>query len=137
MAADPVFAGTPNKGTPGTLTAANLVLDGTGANKALIFTAGSNGSFLPAVLAMHLGTNANAGVLRIFRNNGADPETASNNNIIAEAVFDANTISQTAASVPIFVPLNLSLESGERIYAAISVAAAAGLRVGPINGANI
>jgi hypothetical protein len=137
MSSSAQFASIPNKGTPATLTAANTALTGTGATgRALIFTAGANGAILPFVQGQHLGTNSNPGVVRFFRNNGSDPEVADNNSLIREFAFAANTLSQTAESVPLPIPLNLRMAGGERIYAMLSVAAAAGIRITPINGAD-
>lgn len=134
MATAPQFATTPNKGTPASLTAANTSTAGTGATgRALIFTAGSSGSVLPAVRCMHLGTNV-ATLVRIFRNNGSDPEVSTNNALIAEVALAANTVSQTAESIVYNAPVNLVLASGERIYATLATAVAAGVQITPING---
>jgi hypothetical protein len=128
------FISSPNKGTPATLTAANTSTDGTGATgRALIFTAAAGGSKLPAVLIEHLGTNVQS-LIRIFRNNGSDPEVAANNNLISEVTVLANTLSQTVASVPYVAAINANLESGERIYACLATAVAAGLKISPYNG---
>lgn len=132
MATAPQFVTTPNKGTPQTITAANTATDGTGTVN-LIFTAGSSGSFLPRVRCVHLGTNV-ATVVRLFRNNGSDPTVAGNNALIAEIAMAANTVSQTAESVPGEEQLNLTLAAGERIYATLGTAVAAGIKVIPING---
>lgn len=135
MSTAPQFAATPNKGTPVTITAANTALDGTGTVN-LIFTAGSSGSVLPAVRAMHLGTNV-ATVVRLFRNNGSDPTVAGNNALIAEIAMAANTVSQTVASVTGNAVLNLVLGANERVYATIGTAVAAGIKVIPINGGDL
>lgn len=135
MATAPQFASTPNKGTPVSITAANTALDGTGTVN-LIFTAGSSGSVLPLVRCMHLGTNG-ATVLRLFRNNGSDPTVAANNALIYEVTIAANTISQTAASIPYDAPVNLVLAASERVYATIGTAAAAGVKVTPMNGGDL
>jgi len=134
MATAPQFATTPNKGSPATLTAANTALDGTGATgRALVFTAGTSGSFLPAIRFMHLGTNV-ATLCRVFRNNGSDPETAGNNALIGEIAISSNTISSTAASTPYNFVANLVLGANERIYVTLATAVAAGIKITPING---
>lgn len=141
MATAPQFATTVNAGTPGTLTAANTALDGTGATgRQLIFTCGgSAGSLLPSILFTHKGTNV-ATVMRVFRNNGSDPEVAANNVLIGEVAMAANTLSQTAASVQGSIQLNLKLgqvsANNERIYVTMGTAVAAGIHIAPINGAN-
>lgn len=131
MATAPQFVTTANKGTPQTLTTANTALDGTG-TAALIFTAGASGSLVPVVRAMHLGSNV-ATVLRVFRNNGSDQTVSGNNMLVAEKTIASNTLSQTAASIPYDIELNLTLAASERLYCTIGTTVAAGIRVGPIN----
>lgn len=138
MSTAPQFVSTVNKGTPGTLTAANTNMDGTGATgRLLAFTAGANGSLLPSILYYHKGTNSTAVVMRVWRNNGSDPEVAGNNTLINETAMAANTISQTAVSVPGTATLNVKLAGGanpERIYVTLSGTATAGIHVTPYNG---
>lgn len=137
MATAPQFASTPNKGTPASLTAANTSTAGTGATgRALIFTAGASGSILPAVRCMHLGTNV-ATLVRIFRNNGSDPEVSTNNALIAEVALAANTVSQTAESIVYNEAVNLVLGASERIYVTLATAVAAGVMIAPINGGDL
>lgn len=141
MATAPQFVNAPtpvSRATPATLTAANTALDGTGATgRALIFQAQATaaGSKLPAVMIEHLGTNTNPTVIRFFRNNGSDPEVAGNNALICEVAVAANTLSQSAASIPYCAALNLNLASGERVYATNGTAgSSAGFKISPING---
>lgn len=134
MATAPQFVTTPNAGAPATLTAANTALDGTGATgRALIFTAGSSGSLLPSIRCMHLGTNV-ATLIRVFYNNGSDPETAGNNALIAEKAIAANTVSSTAESIVYDIPLDLVMAASDRIYVTLATAVAAGIKITPING---
>jgi hypothetical protein len=134
MATAPQFATTPNKGTPGSLTAANTARDGTGATgRILIFTAGASGSILPMIRFMHLGTNV-ATLCRYFRNNGSDPEVAGNNSLIGEIAIASNTLSQTAESIVYNETTNLVLAAGERIYVTLATTVAAGIQVTPVNG---
>lgn len=137
MSTAPQFASTPNKGTPGSLTAANTALDGTGSTgRVLIFTAGSSGSVLPEIRFMHLGTNV-ATLCRIFRNNGSDAEVAGNNALIGEVAIAANTVSSTAASIPYRYIETLVLGAGERIYVTLATAVSAGIKITPINGGDL
>jgi hypothetical protein len=134
MSSSPQFVSVINKGTPGTLTAANTALDGTGATgRWLAFTAAASGSLLPAILFTHKGTNV-ATVMRIFRNNGSDPETAGNNTLVGEVAMAANTLSQTAESIPASAAVNLKLASGERVYVTMGTAVAAGIHIAPLGG---
>lgn len=137
MATAPQFVTTPNKGTPGSLTAANTALDGTGATgRALIFTAGASGAVLPEIRFAHLGTNI-ATLCRVFRNNGSDPEVAGNNALIADIDIAANTVSSTASAIFPSLTTNLVLGAGERIYVTLATAVAAGIKITPINGGDL
>jgi len=134
MATAPQFVTTVNKGTPGVLTAANTAMDGTGATgRLLLFTAGANGSILPSIRFMHKGTNV-ATVMRVFRNNGSDPEVTTNNTLIGEKAIAANTLSQTAESTVYELTLNVKLAASERIYVTMGTAVAAGIHCSPMNG---
>lgn len=149
MSTAPQYAIKSNAGTPATLTAANVATDGTGATgRALIFTAESvtgGQSALPLIRFMPLGTNVKT-VLRIFRNNGSDPEVASNNSLIGEVAVPASTIDNDDPSLS---PVDFDCRSyfgqpglilkghastPERVYVTLATAVAAGIKVVPING---
>ena len=133
------FTSTSNKGTPGTITAANTATNGTGATgRILIFTAAATGfSLLPTVRIKPLGTGV-ATIIRLFRNNGVDPEAPGNNTLIWEEAIAASTLSQTAKMPEYDVNLGLRLTGHatlpERIYATLGTAHAAGVQVMPLNG---
>lgn len=136
MATSPAFASTPNKGTPGVITAANTNMDGTGATgRLLIFTAGSSGSFLPYIRAERKGTGVKT-VARVWRNNGSDPEVATNNSLIKETAIPAGTADADDPNVSgdIDISLMLALAAGERIYVTIGTAVADGIHFTPMNG---
>lgn len=139
MATAPEFASTPNKGTPASLTAANISKDGTGATgRALLFTASSGkGSILPFVRCKPKAANV-ATLIRIFRNNGSDPEVASNNILIAEKAIAASALSETAENPTYDIALNVILQghatTPERIYALNATAVAGGIALTPMNG---
>lgn len=134
MAASPIFTGTPNKGFPGTLTAANTSADGTGAaGRQLAYTAGAGGGVLPGILFKPKGTGV-ATLVRLFKNNGSDPEVASNNSLIREIEIPASTTSQTSKMPEYMAPLNIVLAGGERIYWTLATAHAAGIFGTPYNG---
>lgn len=137
MATAPQFAATPNKGTPGSLTAANVSKDGTGSTgRLLIFTAAANGSILPIARCHPKGGNV-ATLIRYFRNNGSDPEVAANNSLIREQAIALSTLSETAANTVYDTPLNLVLAAGERVYALNATAVATGMAITPINGGDL
>jgi len=134
MATAPQFVTTPNAGVPATLTAANTATDGTGSTgRALVFTAGASGSILPSIRFMHLGTNVQT-LCRVFVNNGSDPEVAGNNALVGEKAIAANTVSQTAESIPYDLSLDLVLAASDRVYVTLATAVAAGIKITPING---
>jgi hypothetical protein len=141
MATAPQFSTKPNPGTPGSLTAANTSTAGTGATgRILVFTAEAvegGGSILPGLRFKHLGTNI-ATLMRIFLNNGSDPEVAANNSLIDEKEIAGNTLSQTAESIPYDLPQNLVLKGDSttpaRIYVTLATGVAAGIQVTPMNG---
>lgn len=134
MGTQPQFASVPNAGTPATLTSANTNTDGTGiAGRALIFVAGPSGAYLPGLRIKPLGTNI-ASLVRVFRNNGSDPEIATNNALIEEVPLAASTVSQTDDMETYDVFLGIVLAAGERIYVMLATALVAGVKVTPING---
>lgn len=107
---------------------ANTALDGTG-TVATVFTAdATNGSKIEQVTLQHLGTNI-ATVVRFFVNNGATNATAGNNALVQEFTMAANTLSQTAASVPMVWAANLLLKPGYKLNVTIGTAIAAGVMV--------
>lgn len=132
MTTTPQFAATPNAGTPVTAAASNIATDGTGTVN-LVFTAGVSGSFLPSLRVKPLGTNV-ASLLRVFRNNGADPTIASNNALIDEVPLIASTLSQTVDMESYDVYLGLVLAVNERIYVALGTTVSSGVKVTPMNG---
>ena len=140
MATAAQFAETPNKGTPGSLTAANISKEGTGATgRVLIFTAATGGSLLPYVRNFPKGGNV-ATLVRFFKNNGGDPEVAANNILIGEQAISASTLSETAANLYYDTLLDVMLEGGanpERIYACLATAVATGIAIAPMNGGNL
>jgi len=138
LATSPAFAATPNAGTPGVITAANTAMDGTGATgRLLVFTAGANGSVVPLLRVCRKGTGVKT-VLRVWLNNGSDPEVATNNSLIKEAAIPAGTADADDPNPAgtIDVPLNVALPANWRLYCTIGTAVADGVFVTPLNGGN-
>lgn len=124
----PIFLKQPNVQYVSTGVNANTALDGTG-TVATAFTAdATNGSKIENVTLTHLGTNV-ATVVRFFVNNGASNTTATNNALVYEVTMAANTLSQTAASVPVTWAANLYLKPGYKLNVTIGFAIAAGVMV--------
>lgn len=126
----PIFAGKLNVQWATLSTSAVTGTDGTDANVRTIFTAdATNGSKVETVYIRHLGTNASATVVRFWLNNGSSAGTAANNSLIWEETLALNTISQTAASVPVTWAANLYLKPGYKLLAASGTAIAGGMAV--------
>jgi hypothetical protein len=90
-------------------------------------TAGANGAKVEQITTIHLGTNV-ATVVRFFVNNGSTIGTAANNTLVLEVPMASNTVSQTAASVPVVTQANIYLAAGYKLYATIGTAVAAGIQ---------
>jgi hypothetical protein len=134
----PIFPLTP-KVSFGKVLTANTNYDGTGTagQKAIIFTAGSNGARIDQVRARALGTNITT-ALRIFVNNGSDNTVATNNTLVQEATISATTASQVAALADNLltvtvgsdtVPAVLYLPAGFTIIASVGTTIASGIQV--------
>lgn len=136
----PIFTVTPNLSADGTTgmgstlaTAAND-FTGAGANNALVFTAGANGSYIRRLHFKAIGTNIQT-VARIFINNGSTNGTAANNRFYDDVQLPATTSSATAPTGPgIDFVMEFPLEAGWRIYVGLATTVAAGWVVTPIAG---
>lgn len=126
------------RAVPATITAANTATDGTGATgRALVVTANSSGfTHVPGLILKPLGTGAQT-MIRVFLNNGSDPETAGNNALIKEIPIAASTLSTTTPMPEYGVDLNLRLaghaSTPQRIYVTLTVAHTAGIKIIPVN----
>lgn len=117
-----------NNGTTGMnqlITAAANDYTGISANNSLIFTAGSNGSYVARIRAKAGGTNV-ASVARVFINNGSTPGTATNNVFFGEFALPATTASASAPTADIEYPLGFALPPSFRIYVGLGTAVSAG-----------
>jgi hypothetical protein len=111
---------------------ANTARNGTG-SAAVIFTAGADGARVERIRMRAAGTNV-ATVLRLFINNGSDPETPANNVLYAEATLAATTLSEAAMLTLVEFPnttdttaFPLVLPAGYKILATIGTTIAAGI----------
>ena len=136
MATAPTYATIPNAGTPATLTTGNPVTDGSpSSGRALVFTAGAGGSYLPFLRIKPLGNNV-ASVLRVFLNNGSDPNIPGNNALIYELALPASTLSQIAAMGHYEVPIGV-VPPLKRVYVFLGTTVVAGVTVTPINAGDL
>lgn len=122
---EPIYTATPKIGFAGPMTTANTSKTAASGTKALVFTAGSNGSFLEEIGFKPHGTNVQT-VARIFLNNGSDDTDAANNTMIGEQTLPAITNSETAAAAAITWPCMKKIPAGYRVYVTIGTAVAAG-----------
>jgi len=128
----PIFPLTPVVTISAAIATANTAKDGTGTAD-IVFTAGANGSRLDYLKVRAKGTNV-ATVLRIFINNGATPETATNNTLFMERTIAATTLSEVAELADTVIQLDLSLPTTYRVLATIGTTVAAGLLVSAVGG---
>lgn len=127
----PIFTLVPNVGW-GEILTANTAKDGTG-TVVLLFTAGSNGSYLQKVRAKAKGTNT-ASVLRLWGNNGSTNATAGNNYFIGEITLAATTLSEVAATAENEYMIDVPIPAGHRVYATIGTTVAAGWQLSAYGG---
>lgn len=123
----PIFVATPKNWFGTTGTTANTALDGTG-TVATIVTAGANGSKITRIRLTAMGTNA-ATVIRFFVNNGSTNATATNNALIYEYALAVNTLSQSAASTQVDIPIDLALQATYKLNVTTGTSIAAGVMV--------
>ena len=102
----------------------------------IVFSAGTNGSYVQKIRFRHQSTNTNnvATMARVFINNGGALGTAANNTIWDEITIAANTASQVAASTNYELPLNFALPPLYAMYCTIGTAVVAGIQATVIGG---
>jgi hypothetical protein len=126
----PIFTVTPDInwgttnpiGTVAVTSTAATSYDGT-TSAVLLYTAGTNGSFVQKLVFEAAGTNATASVARIFINNGSTNATAANNTLFMQYSLPTSTASNTTATSHVEVPLMLQLPASYRVYILISSSA--------------
>ena len=123
----PIFTLAPKNLFASTGTSANTNLDGTG-TVVTIGTAGAEGSYIQKLRLTHMGSNV-ATVVRIFINNGSTNATPANNALVKEITMASNTLSQTAASTAVEVPIDLRIAAGYKLNVTIGTSIAAGIMV--------
>jgi hypothetical protein len=116
------------------LVAAQPLRDGTGANVATLSTAGADGGRCDEVWVTPQGTNAKT-VVRVWLNNGSDPNVAANNVLIAEIDCPASVASATVpCGQQIRHALGVSVPAGWRVLAATATAGTDGWAVAHFGG---
>lgn len=136
----PIFTLTPDLSTNGTTGMGAAILlaandfTGAGANNALVFTAGADGSYIRRLHFKAIGTNIQT-VARIFLNNGSDNTVSTNNRFYDDLQLPATTISANAPTGPgqDFI-MEFAIPAGWRVYVGLATAVAAGWTVTPVAG---
>ncbi len=122
----PIFGLVPNTGPLNAfIKTANNVYDGNGADTLVLFTAGSNGSYIERIRFRAAGTNI-ATVARVWLNNGSTFATAANNELYDEISLPATTASATAATALQELALGFAIPNGYRILVGLGTTVAAG-----------
>lgn len=122
----PIFSLTPVSTITAAWTTGNNNYDGTNGTVALMYTAGTNGSYVRSIIGEALGTTGGATVLRVWVNNGSSVGTATNNALVAQFSLPSITASATAATAHMELPLNLQLPSGYKLYGVLGTTVTAG-----------
>jgi hypothetical protein len=125
----PIFVNVPSTQTNTTGTSANTALDGSGTITTVFTADATDGSKIDKVYLRHLGTNV-ATVVRFF----VDRTGSGTWKLIHEETMAANTLSQTAASVPVVWVADLALQPGGKLGCTIGTAIAAGIQITAVGG---
>ena len=125
----PIFSLTPAvEWTSTAMTAVNTghISSSAATNCYLVFSAGTNGSFVQKIRFRHLPptTNSAATVARVWLNNGGSIATYSASTLWDEITIAANTVVQNAASINYELPLNFALPPNYTIYVTLGTAPA-------------
>ena len=136
----PIFPKAANTGEQGVLLSTAMANtkahDGTeavGTAKALLFTAGVDGSRIDSITVRPSALPGNAaagttvlGVIRFWLNNGLDSTVAANNTLLGEIAIPATAVTALATAVIseylFYGASGLVLEAGQKIYAGLTVA---------------
>jgi hypothetical protein len=126
----PIFSLTPAAEWTTQMTAANTG-NVTGNTSYLVYSAGTNGSYVQKIRFRHLPTVTNSAptAARVWINNGSDRTVAANNTLWDEITIAANTLNSAAASVNYELPLNFALPPNYAIYVTLGVAPTAGASI--------
>jgi hypothetical protein len=125
----PIFVNVPSTQTNTTGTTANTALDGSGTITTVFTADATDGSKIDKVYLRHLGTNV-ATVVRFF----VDRTGSGSFKLIHEETMAANTLSQTAASVPVVWVADLALQAGGKLGVTIGTSIASGIQVTAVGG---
>lgn len=133
---DPIYSAAPAVGwSSAYIVTANTTADLTSGSIYLLFTAGSNGSFVQKVrLHATPAGNTTGTVLRLWMNNGGATSSSSNNILFDEITLPATTASGTAATPDYEIPVNFGLPASYTLYATIHTGSANGWAASVVGG---
>lgn len=116
---DPIFTKTPNIGF-GNIVTGNTDRTAASGTTLLVFTAGTNGSFLRNITAKlcHTASSNAASVLRIFINDNTGT-AATDQFLVREYTIPSLTFSDSAALLDIDIPMNIALPPSWRVYVTV------------------
>lgn len=114
MNINPIFPASPNVGI-GANVAATTNKDGTTADKVLLFTAGTNGSYVRKIRFKAMLSTV-AGIARVWLNNGTDATVATNNSLIATVALPAIADIDAADVADVDIEINEAIPAGYRLY---------------------
>jgi hypothetical protein len=101
-----------------------------GSTSYLVFTGGTNGSYLQKIRFRHLPNtataNSNGTVARVWINNGSAVSAATNSTLFDEITLAANTTSSLFAAINYELPLNFAIPPNYAIYVTLGTAPTAG-----------
>ena len=106
-------------------------------NSYLVFSAGTNGSYVQKIRFRHLTPNSNtsATVARVWINNGTSIANFSASTLWDEVTIAAHTVAQNSASINYELPLGFALNPGYAIYVTLGVGpAGSGIQATVIGG---
>lgn len=113
--------------------AANTAVNGTGTVYTAWTADATNGGFLQRLRIKAANISA-ATVLRVFINNGGDNSVSANSILFDEISLPIISASNTAASLPFEVPMNIPLPAGYKINVCLATSVTGEIQVSGIGG---
>lgn len=132
---DPIFTRAPDVqwvAIP-SAAAANTAVDGTGTVYTVWTADATNGGFLQR-LRIKAANISVATVLRVFINNGSTNATAANNILFEEMGLVVITATNTAATLPFEIPMNIALPPGYKVNVCLATSVTGIIQVTGVGG---
>lgn len=129
----PIYSIVPATTIGGTVATGNTDKTAASGTVVIVFTAGTNGSWIEKLIWQPLGTNV-VTVGRLFLNNGAATTTPANNSYMRDITLPATTVSEVASMVAQEMALNFAIAPGYRLVCTVGTTVAAGFAVTVVAG---